>query len=212
MKTKPNFKLLIQEDRLYQIPNPLIGLTGGIATGKSTAAKYIREMGFTVLDADKLVKEIYAKKESLEFVKLLAPDCIFDDQINFPELRKKVFATPELKTKIEDYIYSRLPDMFLETLKTVDPTMPIFYDVPLLFEKKLNLKSDLSLVVYSPKATQVQRLIERDKIEEDLAKKIISNQMDIEEKKKLADHAIENTQGLNELKTNVENCLSNLFI
>ena len=69
-KLKSSIKLLNPNDRLYQLPIPVIGLTGGIASGKSSVASLLQQKGFSLLSADNLVKKIYQRPESLEFVKL----------------------------------------------------------------------------------------------------------------------------------------------
>lgn len=199
----PKFKLLDPKDRLYQIPNPLIGLTGGIATGKSSVAKIFREMGFKVIDADALVKSIYQNPKTIEFIESIAPDSITDKQIDFKKLREKFFSHSEIKSKIESFIYSELPNAFFAELSSIPDQEIIIYDVPLLFEKKLNIKSDLSIVVYAAKDIQIQRLMKRDNISKDLAEKILNAQMPIEEKKLLADYVISNEESLEALKVSV---------
>ena len=185
---KPKFELLEKTKRLYQISNPLIGLTGGIATGKSLASKILKEKGFKVLDADKLVHEIYALPDTLYFIQKLAPKCTkMNDgitNIDFKLLRQLFFSDKDLKEQIEEYIYSKLPNLFLNSLNDINDHQVVFYDVPLLFEKEINNKTDLNIVIYAPRETQLRRVVARDQINEDLAQKILLSQIPIEDKKK----------------------------
>lgn len=187
-------------NRLYGIPVPIVGLTGGIATGKTTIAQLFREENIPVIDADKLVKGIYQKKESFDFITLHFLDAIIDNTIHFKTLRELAFKTPENQLKLESFIYAQMPLAFTEAYKSFGPHEFIVYDVPLLFEKGLHTKTDVSVCAYSPRSLQLVRLVKRDNISTDLAEVILTKQMDIEEKKKQSDLFIENTDGLDELK------------
>lgn len=209
-KLKNNLVKLSAEKRLYQIPVPIIGLTGGIGTGKSTVATLLRKHGFAVIDADQNVKLVYQKPETLLFIKKNFPTAVLSDQIDFKKLREIVFINPDAKQLIEDYIYQHLPAVFLEAYKMFNNPSVIIYDVPLLFEKQLHLLVDASVCVYAPRETQIKRLMSRDHSTRELAEKILSNQLDIEEKKKLSDFIIENTGDIHLLEKNVEEFLKNV--
>lgn len=199
-----------QTSRLYNIPVPIIALTGGIATGKTTVAQYFRDAGIPVIDADKLVKSIYAKKESFDFVSKNFKQAIVDNTINFKTLRELAFQSPTNQTLLENFIYAQMPEAFTEAYKSFGPHNFIVYDVPLLFEKGLNQKTDVSVCTYSPRETQIERLMKRDQINRELSETILSKQMDIEEKKKKSDLFIENTGSHEELKKNFDNLLATL--
>ncbi|MBC7428299.1 MAG: dephospho-CoA kinase, partial [Bacteriovorax sp.] len=114
------------------------------------------------------------------------------------------FTTAENQLMIETFIYSQMPEAFKEAYLSHPQHDYIVYDVPLLFEKNLNLKVDTSICTYAPRSVQIERLIVRDQITLDLAEKILSKQMDIEEKKKKADLFIENMSDLPKLKSNFD--------
>lgn len=192
------------QNRLYQIPVPVIGLTGGISTGKSTVAKLLKEKNYAVIDADVLVKRVYQKSEVIQFIKDNFSDAIIDGKIDFKILRKVAFDKAENIAKIEKVIYQYLPNEFLQEFKTFTNPEFIFYDVPLLFEKGLDLLVDLKVCVYAPRDIQIDRLMKRDQIAEDQAKKIIDHQMSIEDKKIKSDLTIENFTDLEALKANVD--------
>lgn len=105
-----------------------------------------------------------------------------------------------------------MPTEFKKAYATFNNPPFIVYDVPLLFEKKLNEVVDVAVCVYAPRETQIERIIARDKSSHQLASKIIDNQMDIEEKKKLSDFVINNTTELVDLKISVEQFLRDITI
>lgn len=205
---KAKFITQTPESRLYHIPVPIIGLTGGIATGKSTVAQMLQEKNIPVIDADKLVKNIYQKSATLDFIARHFPHVIMDGEIVFKKLRETVFIDQMAKKLIEDYIYALLPEEFKKAFSAFPNPHFIVYDVPLLFEKGLDKYIDLSVCVYAPRATQLERLINRDNSSHELANKILNNQMDIEKKKEKADLVIENSGSLEDLKISVESMLA----
>ena len=178
--------------RLYNIPVPIVGLTGGIATGKTTIAQMFRDENIPVIDADRLVKNIYLKKESFEFVEKHFFESIIEDAIHFKTLREIAFKTRENQIKLETFIYAQMPLAFKEAYNQFGPHSYIVYDVPLLFEKGLYTQTDVSVCVYTPRSIQLERLMKRDSISVELAETILTKQIDIEEKKKKADIFIEN--------------------
>lgn len=195
-------------NRLYQIPVPIIGLTGGIGTGKSTVASTLREKGIAVIDADKLVKNIYQKDKTFKFISDYFPSSILAGEIQFPLLRKIAFDDPSSKSRLEDFIYKELPAEFKKAYSDFKDPSFIVYDVPLLFEKKLNLLVDLSVCVYAPREMQIERILKRDRSSNELASKIVDDQMNIEDKKACADLIIINDQGPLELKLKIEQFLT----
>lgn len=199
-RSKEDRERKVMSKRLYNCPKKIIGLTGGIATGKTTFTKILQDSGHDVICADKLVKDIYKKEESINFIKKNAPAAIEQEKIVFSKLRTIFFNDKNLKIKIENFVYGRLEQQFNLELEHIKSDV-LIYDVPLLFEKKLNTLVDASVLIYSPKNIQVQRLCKRDQISPELAQKIISSQIPIEQKKAESDLIINNTGSLNELLT-----------
>lgn len=194
---KKQFITKDQSDRLYNLSVPVIGLTGGIATGKSTVSSKLREEGHPVICADSLVKEVYKSPETIDHLKDNYPNILNNQEVDFKELRKAFFSDEKTQKDIEQLIYKQLPSMFLkfyEELKASAEVSYIVYDVPLLFEKGLDKLVDQKFVVYCPREQQIQRLINRDHIDKELAEKILLKQMPIEEKKELADFIIDNSK------------------
>ncbi len=210
-KLKNNWVTKTAVNRLYQIQNPILGLTGGIATGKSTVSKILKENGYFIIDADKLVKDIYQKTETIQFVASNFPACVNNGIIDFKLLRQEVFSKAESKQQIEQFIYQRMPDAFKAQAKLANSDEVIIYDVPLLFEKGLNLLVDQSICVYCSNQLQIERVMARDHSSRELAKKIIDQQMPIEDKKLKSDWIIDNSTTLLELEANLQSVLSELI-
>lgn len=210
-KLKNNLVKLAPETRLYNIPVPIIGLTGGIGTGKSTVASLLRKHGLPIIDADANVKTVYQKTETVEFIRQHFAAAVTHNAIDFKKLREIVFSNPDARTLVEGYIYSHLPQVFKEAFSLFDKPSVIVYDVPLLFEKHLHQLVDVSVCVYAPREVQIHRLMARDHSSRELAENILSQQLDIENKRKLSDFLIENTGDLQLLEKNVQEFISNVF-
>jgi dephospho-CoA kinase len=200
VKLEPGF-------RLYNYDKPIIALTGGIATGKSTVTKLLESKGLKIIDADQLVKGIYQRQDTKELIRTVFSDAWVNEEISFPKLREMVFQNPKIKELIEGFIYARLPDAFREATSKISGQDFYIYDVPLLFERNLDTKVDVKVVVYAPRNIQLARLIDRDGSKEELGNKILDAQMDIEEKKEKADFVINNSGTMVELAAEVDQLL-----
>jgi dephospho-CoA kinase len=207
MKLKAKHIRLNSAERLYQYDKPIVALTGGIATGKSTVTKLLQQKGLTIIDADQLVKAIYATKESKDFIKQNYPAAWSHDEIDFKKLRELVFSDSNVKTNVEGYIYPRLPEAFKEATTKIKNQDFYIYDVPLLFERALETKVDLTILVYAPRKVQLARLIDRDGSKEEIGNKILDQQIDIEEKKERSDLVVDNSGSITELAAEVDKLL-----
>jgi dephospho-CoA kinase len=203
-KLKSSIQLLDPENRMHDLNCPILGLTGGIATGKSTVAKIFVDKGFSLISADNLVKKVYQKKQIINFIKENWPDVFENNEINFKLLRTIAFSNIKNRTKIEELIYSHLKDQFLKEFNTFKNPELVVYDVPLLFEKNLTKLIDFNVVVYSSVRKQIERLIIRDGVTEAEASLALSNQIDIDKKKDMCDYLIPNIDTLEELTKEVE--------
>ena len=210
-KLKPKWHKLDSAGRMHGISTPIIGLTGGIASGKSTVAQYLTGQGFCIISADALVKKIYQKQDTVAYISKEYPEVMKDGAIDFKSLRKIFFGNPVIQQKIEQFIYARMKDAFLEEMKGQKNPEVLIYDVPLLFEKKLDQLVDVSICVYCPRSLQIKRLIKRDGIDEKMAEKILSTQMDIEQKRTRSDFTIENNTSIESAHQNVDRIMSEIF-
>ena len=183
----------------------IIGLTGGIASGKSTVSKYLAEKGFKVYDADKLAKDISGKQSVQEEIILPFGNEILDENGNVDrkKLKEIVFENKEKLKQLNAIIHPKVIDFYKE-LKEQNTDKIIIFDVPLLFESGIDKFCDKILVVISDYEIQLNRIVERDKIDRDLAEKIIKSQLSNEERIKKADVVIENNSSLEDLFEKVE--------
>ena len=183
----------------------IIGLTGGIASGKSTVSKYLVEKGFKVYDADKIAKDITEKKSVQEEIITTFGDKILDENGNVDrkKLKEIVFENKEKLKKLNAIIHPKVIDFYKE-LKEQNTDKIIIFDVPLLFESGIDKFCDKILVVISDYEIQLDRIVERDKIDRELAEKIIKSQLSNEERIKKADVVIENNSSLEDLFEKVE--------
>ncbi|PGH19929.1 dephospho-CoA kinase [Fusobacterium polymorphum] len=183
----------------------IIGLTGGIASGKSTVSKYLAEKGFKVYDADRIAKDISEKKSVQEEIILTFGDKILDKNGNIDrkKLKEIVFEDKEKLKQLNAIIHPKVIDFYKE-LKEQNTDKIIIFDVPLLFESGIDKFCDKILVVISDYKIQLNRIVERDKIDRELAEKIIKAQLSNEERIKKADVVIENNSSLEDLFEKVE--------
>lgn len=201
---------LDSKTRLHHLNIPIIGLTGSIATGKSTISRYFKQMNLNVAEADALVKEIYNTDESKSFVSQLNTAYLNqNNEINFKLLRQDFFQDQNLKSKLEAYIYPRLIKKITQICQGIDY---LIYDVPLLFERYQASLFDHILIVYCTPEQQLKRLLQRDQINETLAKQMIALQTSIEIKKELGDTIFDNTKNENDLILQADEWLKMFFI
>ena len=211
-----NFKLnkryitLSSETRLNGLSIPIIGLTGGIASGKSSSSNYLMEKGFTVIDADKLIHKIYTENETIKFIRSINQSFIYNGKVDFKKLREYFFGNKEAKVQIESFLYQRLPNAFNQALSSSAPSNIIFYDAPLLFEKKINTKVDISLTIFCNEEIQSKRLIERDSITSKLAQEIISSQISLSIKKERSDFVINNNSTIKRLHEEIDSFIAQI--
>lgn len=211
MRLKSELTKLSPQNRLYQYDRPIIALTGGIATGKSTVTKLLKNKGLSIIDADQLVKTIYATQEAKDFIRSTVPEGIAHNEINFKKLRERFFQDKAVQSHVEKFIYQRLPDAFRKATSEISGQDFYLYDVPLLFERKLDPLVDVKIVVYAPRHLQLARLISRDGSEEEIGNRILDQQMDIEEKKEKADFIVNNSGSMTELSAEVEELLRKII-
>ena len=189
----------------------LIGLTGSIATGKSTVAKIFKDLGFYVIDADKIAHSVYKRGEKayFEIVKVFGKEILHENgEINRKKLGRLVLNDNKKLSLLEAIVHPAVEEKrleMLEKIKNEDPHAFVISDVPLLFEKDLKSKFDCIIVVYVPKELQIRRLMERDHILKEEALKKVSLQLPIEEKKRLANIVIDNSKTLDRTRKQVEN-------
>lgn len=175
----------------------VIGLTGGIASGKSTAAKILAELGAEVIDADQLARDVVRPGEPAyrAIVAAFGTGVLNEDgTINRAALGAIVFADPAARRRLEAITHpaiARLAENSLAELRRRGTRLAV-YMAPLLIEAGITGRVDEVWVVYVDSDTQVRRLVQREGLSEADALQRISSQMSMEEKRKLARVVIDN--------------------
>lgn len=178
-------------------------ITGSIGTGKSTVCDILKQMGYKVYDADKIVHELYKEPAIISHIAFMFPDVVVNNKIDNKKLANIIFNDEYKKHELENYIHPLVKE---KMLKMND----CFIEVPLLFESKMENIFDKVITVYCDLDIQVNRIIQRNNIKEVDALKIIRNQMDIKEKVKRSDFVIDNNGDINNVIKQVSDILLKL--
>lgn len=193
----------------------ILGLTGGIATGKSTVTAMLRERGIPVIDADQIAREVVepGKPAYEAIVRHFGREILLEDgQIHRKKLGEIVFSDEAERQKLNAIVHPEVRRVMREEAEEAEKNgAPIvFMDIPLLFESKLQHMVEKIVVVYAPPETQLARMIERDELEEEQAKKRLRAQFPIEQKRDGADFLIDNSRTREETERQVEELLARL--
>lgn len=186
-------------------PMKWVGLTGGIASGKTTTANLFRELRVPVVDADQLAHQ--ALRRSQDKIVTYFGREILDDkgEINRKALGDKVFSDPKRLKQLENLIHPFVKKQSAEKRKLFESAGKelAIYDVPLLFENNMKDQFDQVILVYIPEDVSKQRLIERSGLSEKEVEARIKSQMDIEKKKEMADVVFDNQGDIDALRAQV---------
>ena len=183
----------------------LIGLTGGIGSGKSAVGNFFIELGIDVVDADDLAKAAIAEgTHGSELIRERFGNDILDhsQQIDRKKLRKVIFGNPEEKQFLESIIHPEVAKAMTEFVKNAQSPYKMII-VPLLFETDSQNMYDRVLFIDTSEELQIKRASARDGVDEANIKSIIGNQLPRNEKLNLADDIIVNNAGLDKLKKSV---------
>ena len=180
-----------------------IVLTGGIATGKSTVANLFKLHGFLCIDADAIAHKLL-DIHSDTIATLFGTQYVQNGRVARKELGKLIFSNEKEKQKLEEFLHPLIKKEIEKESELFEKSnKPYLIDIPLFFEKN-NYEINRSIVVYTPKDIQIERLIKRDNSSYEDAKMRIENQMDIEEKKQLGNYIIDNSKNMTQLVNEVE--------
>lgn len=193
----------------------LIGLTGGIASGKSTAAKILARHGAVIVDADALAREVVApdRRAWREIVETFGSEVLqADRELDRQKLRALIFNDPAARKKLESIIHPRVRALAEKRIAqhAAAGHSLIVYEVPLLFEGNLHEWLRPVVLIACSAETQKRRLEQRDGLRPEAADKHIAAQMSLAEKRRLADYVIENDGDLTELERQVRQVLQKI--
>jgi dephospho-CoA kinase len=174
----------------------LVGLTGGVATGKSTIAKMFEQCGAVVIDADELARDVVrpGKPAWREIVKLFGRTVLNQDRsLNRQTLGSIVFRNPIKRRQLERIIHPRVAREQVRLTKAIarkDPKSVVIYEVPLLFEARIDKRVDKIIVVTTDRETQIARLKKRNGLSRAEAIRRVNCQMPLAKKIERADHML----------------------
>jgi len=187
-----------------------VGLTGGIATGKSTVSRMLRQRGAAIVDADQAARAVVMPgSEGIRKVREAFGDQVIaaDGNLDRAALRNIVFQDEAARNKLNGILHPLIIEHMEEEVaryQQAEEERPVILDVPLLIEENLTELAELVVVVYLPEDLQLKRLMERDGISAAEARRRVGAQMPIEEKQPFADVLLDNTGSLADTERQVD--------
>jgi len=184
----------------------ILGLTGGIGSGKSAASAYFRNQGIVVVDADIVAREVVEPGQPalLAIKQRYGSEALHDDgTLNRAWLRAKVFAEPDERKWLESQTHPRIRDSIIAQLKAATSPYAIL-ESPLLFESGQSELVARTLVIDVPEEIQVERACSRDGNEEEQIRRIIAAQIPRSERLQRTDDAVDNSGNLEALYSQLE--------
>lgn len=183
----------------------IIGLTGGIATGKSTVSDILKDLNIEVIDADKIAHNVLEYEDVKEKIKDVFGDEVLNKngEVDRKRLGKIVFEDNKKLKKLESITHPKILEI-IDYKITKSNSELIVLDAPLLFETNLDVKVDETWVIYASEEIQIKRLKKRDDLNKKEALDRIKAQMDLEKKVEKADIVINNEGTINDLEERVK--------
>lgn len=189
----------------------VIGLTGGIATGKSAADAYFKKQNIPVIDADEIAHNILNKGKSAwkQVIETFGIEYLNKDQsINRRKLGQLVFSNQAQLAKLNSITHPLIHEEILQQIKDFSQNNDIIIvDIPLLFETNSESICDQTIVITIPRELQIERLMKRNNFTRQEAVKRINSQMPLKEKEAKATYVVSNTGTISELEKNLEKLL-----
>ena len=194
----------------------IVGITGGIGSGKTTFSNHLKKLGFLVHESDRVVSEIYTKpkKQFLSFIKeKISQDAINHNKINKAEIANVIFNNNTIKRLLERRIHKEVQSSreafikkYIKKKKKI-----IFADIPLLFENKLEKSFDLVICIISSKKNRSKRVLKNKKFTKENLNKIFKAQTTDKERKKRSQIIINNNKTKKDFIFSVEKVLTRLI-
>ena len=199
----------------------IVGLTGGLGTGKSTVSRKLRERGYPVIDLDVISREVIEYPEVIdELVRNFGIE-ILESQNNISgkksisrnKLRQTVFKEEKKVSVLNSIMHPPIVEEMRRQIEKLRKSYKtVFVEVQLLFEAKLEKEFDIIVLVYADKKTQLERVLKRDGRSEGEVQQIINAQMDMTEKRRLSNYIIENNGDSEMLDLEIEKFIKKLKI
>ena len=192
----------------------IIGITGGIASGKSTVTEFLRQQGYQVIDADQVVHELQEPGERLYQALLSTFGSTIlqeDGRLDRPKLGAMIFGNPELLAQSSQIQNQIIREELARRRELLAETEDIFFmDIPLLFELSYENWFDQIWLVDVIEETQLSRLMSRNALSQEEAEKRIAAQLSLKEKRKRADVLIDNNGSLEDTRRQIRDALQKL--
>jgi dephospho-CoA kinase len=194
----------------------LVGITGGIGSGKTTLSNHLKKLGYLVHESDVVVSEMYTKpkKQFLSFIKeKISKDVVKHNKINKTEIANVIFNNKAIKKLLETYVHKEVEnsrDAFIKKNKNNKKKL-IFADIPLLFENKLEKDFDLVVCIISSEKNRIKRVLENKKFTKENLNKILKAQTTDKERKKRSQIIINNNKTKKDFIFSVEKVLKGLI-
>ena len=193
----------------------IVGITGGIGSGKTTFSNHLKKLGFLVHESDMVVSEIYnkPKKQFLSFIKeKISQDAVNQNKINKTEITNVIFNNKTIKKLLERRIHKEVKSSREAFIKkyTKKKKKIIFVDIPLLFENKIEKNFDLVICIISSKKNRSKRVLKNKKFTKENLNKIFKAQTTDKERKKRSQIIINNNKTKKDFVFSVEKVLIRL--
>ena len=183
----------------------IIGVTGGIASGKSYVCNVLKELGYPVVDSDEISKELSVKGMPVyqAIVETFGEEYLTEDgNIDRKKLGLLIFNNSAAKMVLDRATHPLIVEEIKQRISNIQESL-IFLDIPLLFEAKLQYLCDKIVCVYLERTVQIERLMNRDNIDYNYALSKIKSQMSLEEKKRLSDYVISTEDGFEKTRERI---------
>ncbi len=193
-----------------------IGVTGGVACGKTTVSKFFEAEGAYRIDADRIARELVQPGSPAwkELIRVFGKGILEENgSVNRKQLANLVFSHPKKRRLLNYILHPRIQREMEKRARAIgkkDPNAIILFDVPLLVETGFHRKVDRVVVVTSTETQQIQRLKKRAGLSEEEARRIISSQLEAREKEKVADFVIRNEGSLEKTRRSVHRVFQEL--
>ena len=184
----------------------IVGLTGGVASGKTAVSQVLKEEGAYIIDADQIARELVQPQKPAwnELIKAFGQEILQEDgSIQRKKLADKIFVDPKQRKLLNQILHPRIKEEMDRRTKEIgekDPQAIVVIDAPLIVELGDHREMDKLIVVTSTQTQQIERLKDRDRTNTEEALRIVSSQMPLEEKLKFADYVIRNEGSMEETK------------
>ena len=194
----------------------LVGITGGIGSGKTTFSNHLKKLGYLVHESDMVVSEIYTKpkKQFLNFVKeKISKDAVNHNKVNKAEIANVIFSNNTIKKLLENHIHKEVQisrEAFIKKY-TKKKKEIIFADIPLLFENQLEKSLDLVICIIASKKNRTKRVLKNKKFTKENLNKIFKAQTTDKERKKRSQIIINNNKTKKDFIFSAEKVLTRLI-